>query len=113
MKEIRSETGLSEDTLRYYEKDGILPEIFRLPNGHRQYDSHNLEWLKFVICLRSTGMPLKEIRRYKELMERGNSTIEERKELMICHRKNILNEIKTLNKALNSINYKINFYDSL
>lgn len=113
IKEIKAETGLSEDTLRYYEKDGILPEIHRLPNGYRQYDMNNLEWLKFVVCLRSTGMPLKKIRKYKELMEQGDSTAGERKELMLCHRRNILNEIETLNKALENINYKINYYDSL
>ncbi len=113
MKEIISKTGLSSDTLRYYEKDGILSDIHRLPNGHRQYSRDDLEWLKFVLCLRSTGMSLKKIRKYKELMEKGSSTVKERRELLLCQKERLLKEMHTLQNALSAINYKITYYDSL
>ncbi len=110
---IKSETGLSDDTLRYYEKAGILPGIARLPNGHRQYSQHDLDWLQFVLCLRSTGMPLKEIRTYRELMEKGDSTVMERKVLLLSQKEKILCELETLQGALSRINHKIEYYDSL
>jgi len=110
MKEICLETGLSEDTLRYYERDGLLSEVRRLPNGHRRFSTHDLEWLKFVICLRSTGMPLKKIRKYRELMMEGDRTASERKELLICQKENILREIRTMNEALERLDYKIEYY---
>jgi DNA-binding transcriptional MerR regulator len=113
MKEIMKETGLSDDTLRYYEKDGILSDIHRLPNGHRQYGEDDLEWLKFVLCLRSTGMPLKKIRMYKELMEQGDKTAAERRALLLCQKERLLKEMNILQDALSTINYKIEYYDSL
>ena len=113
MKDIINETGLSSDTLRYYEKDGILSDIHRLPNGHRQYSREDLEWVKFIICLRSTGMPLKKIRKYKELMEKGSSTITERRKLLLCQKESLLKELNTLQDALSAINHKIAYYDSL
>ena len=113
MRDIKGMTGLSDDTLRYYEKEGILQGIMRLPNGHRQYSRHDLDWLQFVLCLRSTGMPLKEIRTYRKLMEQGDSTAEERKSLLLSQKEKILKELDTLQGALTRINYKIDYYDSL
>lgn len=110
MKEISGETGLTSDTLRYYEKDGLLSDIIRLPNGHRQYTTHDLEWLKFVLCLRSTGMPLKKIKEYKELMNQGDKTTCDRKELLITQRENIVKEIQVLGEALKRIDWKIEYY---
>ncbi|MGL1892402.1 MAG: MerR family transcriptional regulator [Spirochaetaceae bacterium] len=113
MKEIINETGLTSDTLRYYEKDGLLTDILRLPNGHRRYSNHDLEWLKFVLCLRSTGMPLKKIKEYKELMNQGNITACDRKELLSNQRETILKEMETLKNALSTIDYKIEYYASV
>ncbi len=113
MKEIINETGLTSDTLRYYEKDGLLSDILRLPNGHRRYSKHDLEWLKFVLCLKSTGMPLKKIRLYKNLMNEGESTATERKELLKNEKIRILKEMESLQKALSTIDWKINYYQSV
>ncbi|QEN07675.1 MerR family transcriptional regulator [Oceanispirochaeta crateris] len=113
LKEMKELSGLSEDTLRYYEKIGILPGISRLPNGHRQYSQHDLDWLQFVLCLRSTGMPLKEIKTYRELQERGDSTVLQRKVLLLSQKEKILGELDTLHLALKRINHKIEYYDSL
>jgi DNA-binding transcriptional MerR regulator len=113
MKEITEETGLSGDTLRYYEKDGLLSDITRLPNGHRRYSNHDMEWLKFILCLKSTGMPLKEIKRYKELMNSGDKTVCQRKDLLLKQREKILYDMETLTTALNTIDYKIEYYQTI
>lgn len=113
MKEVRNLTGLSDHTLRYYEKDGILPDIKRQENGHRLYEKHDLDWLDFVICLRATGMPLSTIRKYRELMEEGDSTAEERRILLVEQKETLLKEISTLQASLKRINFKIDFYDQI
>jgi len=113
MKEIIKETGLTSDTLRYYEKDGLLSDILRLPNGHRSYSKHDLEWLKFILCLRATGMPLKKIKLYKELMGEGDKTATERKDLLKNEKVRILKEMENLKKALSTIDYKIEYYQSI
>lgn len=107
MKEITSETGLTVDTLRYYEKDGILADIKRHSNGHRIYSSSDLEWIKFIMCLRSTGMPLKKIKQYKVLMNMGEQTAPKRKALLVEQKERILKEIEVLKEALPRIDYKI------
>ncbi|QEN04446.1 MerR family transcriptional regulator [Thiospirochaeta perfilievii] len=113
MKEIIKETGLTSDTLRYYEKDGLLSDILRLPNGHRRYSNHDLEWLKFILCLRSTGMPLKNIKKYKELMNLGDKTTSQRKEILTNQKLSILNEMEVLKEALERIDWKIEYYESV
>ena len=113
MKQISDETGFSPDTLRYYEKDGLLSDILRLPNGHRRYTKHDLEWLKFVSCLRATGMPLKKMKEYKDLMNLGDDTASQRKDLLISQKDNILKDMEVLKDALERIDYKIQYYQSI
>jgi DNA-binding transcriptional MerR regulator len=111
MREIKERTGLSDHTLRYYEKDGILPDIRRKENGRRIYEAEDLCWLEFVLCLRATGMPLQTIRRYRELMEQGDGTAAERRQLLVDQRENLLEQIETLQDSLSRLNLKIDHYD--
>lgn len=113
IKEINQETGLSGDTIRYYERDGLLTDILRLPNGHRRYTQQDLEWIRFVICLKSTGMPLKKICLYKKLMEEGDLTATQRKEILSSQKEIVTEEISVLKKALDTLDYKIKYYQEL
>lgn len=113
MKEISEETGLTNDTLRFYEKDGLISDIIRLPNKHRQYTQHDLEWLKFILCLRSAGMPLKKIKEYRVLLNDGDKTASKRKNLLKNEKARILNEMENLKVALSTIDYKIEYYRSI
>ena len=113
MKEVIEATKLSGDTLRYYEKDGLLTNIFRLANGHRRYTNSDLEWLKFIVCLKNTGMPLKNIKKYKNLMNLGDKTAKDRKMLLINQKVKILNDMELLKESLNIIDYKIEYYESI
>ncbi|MEI4526393.1 MerR family transcriptional regulator [Priestia megaterium] len=113
MKEMNEKTGLSAPTLRYYEKEGILPFVERDENGKRLYNDMNIEWIRFILALRSTGMPLAEIKRYVELYKQGESTIKERKNMMLQHKEAVEEEMSKTFKYLEQINYKLALYDSL
>ena len=85
------ETGLTADTLRYYERIGILPGIGRSQSGHRRFTDDDMGWIKLVQCLRATGMPLEDLHRYAELVQRPASTPpSERLALLEAHRARIL-----------------------
>ena len=111
IKQFAKETGVSEYTLRFYEKEGVLPFVERNKNGNRIYDEQNFEWIYFIISLRETGMPLSEIKRYAELFKQGDSTISERKQMMLEHKKKAEEQLTQILKHLERINYKLALYD--
>lgn len=111
--EVAQTTGLSVDTLRFYEKTDVIGPIDRETGGRRCFSQNDLDWLGFVNCLKSTGMPLDSIREYRRLMKLGNSTAERRKELMVLHRDFLTRQMKELQSAMDHINYKIEFYDDI
>ena len=113
IKAAAEATGLTHDTLRYYEKYGIIDWVSREPGGRRQYSGADIEWLKFVVCLKSTGMPLERIKDYKELMIRGDETAEERKSLLTDHRDSLMGKLEEIKEALQRINWKIEYYDEI
>jgi DNA-binding transcriptional MerR regulator len=76
--QVAEETGLSIHTLRYYEKEGILPVVKRNESGMRVYEKTDIEWLKFACCLRETGMTIVEMKEFTRLTLQGEETIEER-----------------------------------
>jgi DNA-binding transcriptional MerR regulator len=111
IKQFSEKTGVSEYTLRFYEKEGVLPFVNRNDSGNRVYDEQNLEWIEFITALRETGMPLSDIKRYVELFKLGNSTIPERKQMMLDHRVNVQQQLTQTLKHLEKINYKLALYD--
>lgn len=111
IKEFSNKTGISEYTLRFYEKEGVLPFVKRNESGNRIYDHENLEWMDFISALRSTGMPLSEIKRYVELFNQGDSTIPERKQMMLDHRVKVQEQLTQTLNHLEKINYKLALYD--
>jgi DNA-binding transcriptional MerR regulator len=104
------ETGLSADTLRYYERIGILPGIARSESGHRQFSDDDLGWIRLVQCLRATGMSIEDLHRYAELMQLGDSTAPERLRLLETHRRRIKDEMRELASALELVERKIAGY---
>src|SRR5579859_5985149 len=79
-------TGLSVYTLRYYEKIGLLNPVVRATNGHRRFTAEDLTWIKFMIRLRATGMPIEQMQQYAELLRQGDSSREARRTLLEQHR---------------------------
>ena len=104
-------TGLTAHTLRYYEKEGLL-EPERKPNGQRFYSERDLEWITFIKRLKETHMPLKEIKQYATLRSSGQSTLEDRQELLALHRENLVQEITLLQDHLEKLDQKIKHYES-
>ena len=108
-----AETGVSRDTLRYYEKIGILPGIGRSESGHRRFTDDDMGWIKLVQCLRATGMPIEDLHAYAELVQQGDSTAPERLKLLENHRQRIRTEMQELTTALELVDRKIAGYDQL
>lgn len=111
IKEISAETGITPYTLRYYEREGILPNVKRDPSGNRLYDEESREWLNFILSLRSTGMPLAEIKEYVDLYKEGESTFTKRKQMMLKHKEKVEKDVADTLKYLEIINYKLALYD--
>lgn len=110
IQEVAAETGLSEHTLRYYEKIGLINPVGRAANGHRRYTVNDVGWIAFLNRLRMTGMPITQMQQYAELQRQGDSTIGARLELLRAHREAVLAQLAELNENLAVIEYKIDWY---
>ena len=109
--EAADATGLSEDTLRYYERIGIIWDVERNSSGHRRYSDMALGWLGLVVRLRATGMSLETIQRYAELMREGPSTISLRRNILAEHMEQIQHEAARLSDLARLLQGKIDKYD--
>lgn len=108
--EISKMLNISISTLRYYDKEGLLPLVNRSSGNIRQFDDTDVECLKMIECLKNTGMQLKDIKKFFEWCEEGDSTIDQRYELFIQQKEKTEKQIKILQNALDRINYKCEFY---
>jgi len=103
-------SGLSAHALRYYERAGLLDPIARDESGHRRYRDEDLDRIRFLTKLRATGMPIREVRRYAELIKRGNATSAERMQLLESHREAVRALLNETAKNLELIEAKIDYY---
>ena len=110
IKQAAEFTGLSEDTIRYYEKIGLLPYADRKASGHRTYSKHQLDGMVFLTRLKATGMTLEEMKRFRKLYERGEASLPQRVSILIEHKNRIQNEIDRLLETQRIIDYKIDNY---
>lgn len=104
---------MSRDTLRYYERVGVLPGIARSRSGHRRFSDDDMGWIKLVQCLRATGMPIEDLQTYAELMQQGDSTAGERLRLLQAHKHRIEADMLELTTALELVERKITGYDEV
>ena len=105
-------TGLTPDTLRYYERDGLmLRPVPRTSSGHRQYADREIEWIRLITKLRSTAMPIRDVRRYAALVRAGDGNEAERLELLRAHRQVVLARLAEVRDHLGAIDYKIGLYE--
>lgn len=110
--EAAAETGLTPDTLRYYERGGLmLRPIPRGGSGHRRYGATDLTWVRLITKLRSTGMPIRDVRRYTELCRAGDGNEAERLDLLRAHRQVVLARLAEVQDHLGAIDYKIGLYE--
>ena len=111
INEVAKKTGLTTHTIRYYEKEGIIPPIKRSESGIRLFSEENLFWLDLVTCLKATNMPVQDIKLIIELSLKGDTTIPARKAILTNHKKAIELQIQELEVSKLKIDKKIAFYD--
>lgn len=112
-KEAAEITGLSTATLRYYEKEQLLPQIARTSQKYRQYTDTDIEWIRMVQCLRMANVPIRTIKKYIALLIQGGETMEERYRMVQEYTKDIENQICYLQNALALTQSKLAFYENL
>jgi DNA-binding transcriptional MerR regulator len=110
VSEVSSRVGLSAHTLRWYEQVGLLDPVERDTAGRRRYSEDDLGRLRFLLKLRSTGMPVRDMIRYVELSRDGEGTVAERLAILVEHRERVQTQIDALREDLKIINYKIDHY---
>ena len=108
--EAAEASGVSPHTLRYYERAGLLDRVDRNGSGHRRYGEADLERIRFLGKLRATGMPIREVLRYAQLLKAGDATNEERLALLEAHREAVLADLEATRRNLELIEWKIDFY---
>jgi DNA-binding transcriptional MerR regulator len=110
ISEVSRQTGLSIDTLRYYERIELLVDIERNASGHRRYSADDIGWLNLLVCLRETGMSIADMLRFAVLIRSGKHTVPERITLLREHRQNVLDKIAMMQEKLAGVDGKINHY---
>lgn len=109
--EAAERLALTTDTLRYYEKDGLLLRpVGRATSGHRRYSPADLRWIELVTRLRATGMAIRDVRRYADLVREGVGTEAARLELLREHRRKVLAQLTEVQEHLGAIDHKIGIY---
>jgi DNA-binding transcriptional MerR regulator len=110
--EVAERTGLSVHALRFYERQGLLANaVERRPNGRRVYSEDDVEWLATCVMLRASGMPLRTIRRYVDLVRRGDGNEEDRLAVLRQHKETLTRQIGELTKCLDLISHKVRVYE--
>lgn len=109
--EVSKKYGLSADTLRYYERIGLIPPVHRNSSGNRDYTEADCKWVKFIKCLRSAGLSIETLIEYVNLFQKGSDTISARKELLFEQRKQIAEKVNELQETLKFLDQKIDGYE--
>lgn len=110
IKEVSKLTQLSISTLRYYDKEGLLPFIERTEAGYRQFEETDVAMIGIISCLKQTGMPIKDIKMFSQWVKEGQPTLQARYQLFVERQKLVENQIEELKKALDIVKHKVQFY---
>lgn len=109
--EVSERYGISLDTLRYYERIGLIPPVNRNESGIRNYGEIDLKRVEFIKCMRSAGLPIEALIEYIALVQQGDQTIEARKDILKEQRELLVARMKEMEKTLDILDYKIDVYD--
>ncbi|MFF1705554.1 MerR family transcriptional regulator [Streptomyces sp. NPDC058252] len=111
--QVVERTGLSHDTLRYYEKAGLIERVGRTTGNQRRYEVADLAWLEFLIRLRETGMSIADMQRFAQLRARGDVTVPDRLALLREHRADLAHRVRALRRNAAALDDKIDHYERL
>ncbi|WP_434511119.1 MerR family transcriptional regulator [Desulfitobacterium sp. AusDCA] len=109
--EVSKKYDLSQDTLRYYERIGLIPSVNRNKSGIRDYTEEDCRWIEFIKCMRNAGLPIEVLIEYVGLFQQGDATIKSRKELLTEQRRQLIVRIEEMQRTLERLNYKIESYE--
>lgn len=109
--EVSKRYDLTADTLRYYERIGLIPPVNRNSSGNRDYTEEDCRWIQFIKCMRSAGLSIETLIEYVSLFQQGNETIDVRKELLHEQRKQIAEKVEELQNTLAYLDIKIEGYE--
>jgi DNA-binding transcriptional MerR regulator len=110
--EVSEKFGISSDTLRYYERIGLIWPVNRNSSGIRDYNELDVRRVEFIKCMRSAGLPVEVLIEYVTLVQQGDKTIEARKEILIEQRELLAARMKEMQKTLNILDHKIEVYEN-
>jgi len=110
--EVSEKYGLSADTLRYYERVGLIPHVNRSDSGVRDYNELDLRRVDFIKCMRNASLPVDVLIEYMDLVQQGDSTIEARKEILIHQRDQLAARMEEMQKTLELLDHKIEVYEN-
>lgn len=109
--EVSKKYGLSADTLRYYERIGLIPPVPRTAGGIRDYDAASVGWVELVKCMRAAGMRIEALIEYSRLVQQGEETLEARKALLVEQRRELLERMEDMQRSLDRLDQKIGGYE--
>lgn len=112
IKEVQEKYHISGDTLRYYERVGMIPPVTRTAGGIRNYTSEDLSWVELVLCMRNAGLKIEAIIEYVHLFQLGDATLEARLNLLKEQRETLLAQKQKINAMLEKLDYKIGRYEN-
>ncbi len=113
ISEIAQKYKITPDTLRYYERIGLLPPVTRSRGGNRDYSEEDERWVEFITCMRNAGLTIEVLIEYVGLFQEGDDTIETRKNLLTEQRDLLADRVRELQDTLNRLNYKIDNYEKI
>ena len=110
--EVSKKYNISQDTLRYYERVGMIPPVNRTPGGLRDYRDEDCRWIELAKCMRSPGLPIEAMIEYVRLFQEGDETIAARLKLLTDQRERLLEQKNSIESMLDRLNYKISRYEA-
>lgn len=110
--EVSEKYQISSNTLRYYERIGLLPDIPRQSNGNRYFTENNLKWLEMIICLRHSGIPIENLVNYADLLKQGKGTEKERENLLREQLASLYQKQANLQRSIDRLEHKVSLYES-
>ena len=111
IKEVCEKYDITPDTLRYYERVGVIPEVSRTKGGIRDFSEEDIKWVENAICMRSAGIPVEMLIEYVRLFKEGDETIQARRDILAEAREEIQKQLDKYQATMDRLNYKISRYD--
>ncbi|MDF2539569.1 MAG: MerR family transcriptional regulator [Herbinix sp.] len=109
---VAEKVGLTAHTVRFYDKEGLLPFVERTPSGQRRFKESDLEWFAVIHCLKNTGMSIKDIKKFIDWCMEGDATLEKRLDMFLHQRELVMAQMAELQMHMDKINCKISYYET-